>query len=286
MGEPLLAVVEDPDGGTLVRGRVLEHGEDRRVAALHVRGATADHAQPIAVGAVLGPGRHRVEVSDERDGARAVRARAHDDGVAQPLDLRAGEGAAARLDEVGERGLLPRHARRRRRARASARRAARARARHQAETPKSRSASFSDVLRSVDSRALPDDQRAGHAEGAGREGAFAHARDHDRARRDAAAQLHGALARDVEHRGRCGQHDAGPEHDLALEVPALGQDDARAEEAAVLDDHRARAGRLEHAADADAAGDVDVAPDLRAGARRSPRCRSCVPEPTRAPMLT
>ena len=70
--------------------------------------------------------------------------------------------------------------------------------------------------------------------------------------------------------GRRGQHDVGAEHDLALEVPALGDDRARAEEAAVLDDHGARAGRLEHAADAHAARDVDVAADLRARADGRP----------------
>ena len=44
--------------------------------------------------------------------------------------------------------------------------------------------------------------------------------------------------------------------------------------------------RLEHAADPDAAGQVDVGADLRARARPSPTCRPCVPGPTQAPMFT
>ncbi len=51
---------------------------------------------------------------------------------------------------------------------------------------------------------------------------------------------------------------------------ALGHFRARADEAIVLDDHRAGLQRLEHAADADAAGDVAVLADLRAGADRRP----------------
>ena len=67
---------------------------------------------------------------------------------------------------------------------------------------------------------------------------------------------------------------------------ALDDDAARADEHAVLDDDRARPGRLEHAADADAAREV---------ARRAPICAheptvaqvsTIVPAPTRAPMLT
>ena len=45
---------------------------------------------------------------------------------------------------------------------------------------------------------------------------------------------------------------------------------AGADEAVVLDDHRAGLQRLEHAADAGAAGDVAVLADLRAGADRGP----------------
>ena len=43
---------------------------------------------------------------------------------------------------------------------------------------------------------------------------------------------------------------------------ALGDDTAGAEEGAVLDDHRRRVQRLEHAADPDPAREVDVGADL------------------------
>ena len=56
----------------------------------------------------------------------------------------------------------------------------------------------------------------------------------------------------------------------ALDDHALDDFRARADEAIVLDDGRARLQRLEHAADADAAGEVHVAADLRAGADRRP----------------
>ena len=98
--EALLPVVEDADGREVVRGSVLEHGEDRRVAALHVRGAAADHAQSLAVGPMLGPRRHRVEVAHERDGARrragpcARRRRCRDAPPARPRT----SGSASRRD--------------------------------------------------------------------------------------------------------------------------------------------------------------------------------------------
>ena len=51
---------------------------------------------------------------------------------------------------------------------------------------------------------------------------------------------------------------------------ALDDDAARADEGAVLDDHRAGLQRLEHAADPDAAREVDVGADLRARADGRP----------------
>ena len=65
--EALLAVVEDADHRAVACGGVLEHREDRRVAALHVGRAAADDAQAVAMRPVIRPGRHRVEVADERD---------------------------------------------------------------------------------------------------------------------------------------------------------------------------------------------------------------------------
>ena len=60
------------------------------------------------------------------------------------------------------------------------------------------------------------------------------------------------------------------EHRAGADAHALGDDAARAEEGAVLDDHRRRVRRLEHAADADAAREVHVGADLRARADRRP----------------
>src|SRR5262249_12826129 len=51
---------------------------------------------------------------------------------------------------------------------------------------------------------------------------------------------------------------------------AFGNLRARADEAIVFQDDRARLQRLEHTADAGAAGDVTVLADLRAGADRGP----------------
>ena len=63
---------------------------------------------------------------------------------------------------------------------------------------------------------------------------------------------------------------AGADHGPLADEDALDDDRARADEAAVLDDHRPRARRLEHAADADAAGEVARRADLRAGADGGP----------------
>ncbi len=51
----------------------------------------------------------------------------------------------------------------------------------------------------------------------------------------------------------------------------FGDDAPAADEAVVLDDHRRRLGRLEHATDADAAREVHVRADLRARSDRRPR---------------
>ena len=66
---------------------------------------------------------------------------------------------------------------------------------------------------------------------------------------------------------------------------ALDDDAARADEAAVLDDHRPRAGRLEHAADADAAGQVQSCRSARSCPTVA-HVSTIVPAPTRAPMFT
>ena len=53
-----------------LRRAVLEHGQDRRVAALHVGRAAADHARALEPRRVALPGRHGVEVPDQRDARR------------------------------------------------------------------------------------------------------------------------------------------------------------------------------------------------------------------------
>src|SRR5690606_12965145 len=65
--------------------------------------------------------------------------------------------------------------------------------------------------------------------------------------------------------------DAHRDHAAATDDHALDDLRARADEAVVLDDRRRRLQRLEHAADADAAREVNVAADLRAAADRRPR---------------
>ena len=73
----------------------------------------------------------------------------------------------------------------------------------------------------------------------------------------------------VDPRARADE-DAHREHRAALDDDALDDLGARADEAVVLDDRRARLQRLQHAADADAAREMHVAADLRAGADGRP----------------
>ena len=70
--------------------------------------------------------------------------------------------------------------------------------------------------------------------------------------------------------GRGAEEHAHRQHRAALDDHALGHFGAGADEAVVLDDHRGGLQRLQHAADADAAGDMAVAADLRAAADRGP----------------
>src|SRR6266403_844560 len=74
----------------------------------------------------------------------------------------------------------------------------------------------------------------------------------------------------VDDAGRGADEDAHRQHRAGLDDDALDHLAARADEAIVLDDHRVRLQRLEHAADADAAREVAVLADLRAGADRRP----------------
>src|SRR5262245_41868065 len=67
----------------------------------------------------------------------------------------------------------------------------------------------------------------------------------------------------VEDAGALPEVDAHRKHAVCLHDHALDHLRARADEAVVLDDHRVRLHRLEHAADADAAGEVHVLADLR-----------------------
>src|SRR5687768_2439138 len=90
------------------------------------------------------------------------------------------------------------------------------------------------------------------------------ARHDDGTGRDAAVGYLAGLAI-VDPRARADE-DAHREDRAALDDHAFDDLGARADEAAVLDDRRARLQRLEHPADPRAAGEVHVAADLRAGA--------------------
>ena len=83
--------------------------------------------------------------------------------------------------------------------------------------------------------------------------------------------LDGSAPLTIDHRRVPRQDDAGAEHRARADAHALDDDAARADERAVLDHDGRGLQRLEHAADADAAGQVHVGADLRARADRRPR---------------
>src|SRR5690606_41828977 len=118
--------------------------------------------------------------------------------------------------------------------------------------------------------AAPDDERARNLVLARREPLGAGAGVHHAARWYPPLERHRLSTSDVDDRRGGGDHDVGAEHDLALQPYALDHDGARAQEAAVLDDHRRRARRLEHPADPHAARQVHVLADLRAAPHRGP----------------
>src|SRR4051812_14751508 len=76
---------------------------------------------------------------------------------------------------------------------------------------------------------------------------------------------------DVDHRHRRSQDHAGADERPPSDARPLDDHAAAADHGVVLDDHRRGLGRLEHAADPDTAGEVDVDPDL--GARPDGRPR-------------
>src|SRR5690606_14756276 len=114
--------------------------------------------------------------------------------------------------------------------------------------------------------ALADDQRARNLVFPRRKLLRPHAGDHDAARGHATAQLLRLGSRNVDD--WCGRRhgDSCPDPGLVLYERAFDDDRTRADEAPVFDDHGARAGRFEHAADADAAGQVAIFTDLGARA--------------------
>src|SRR5690606_13961351 len=83
----------------------------------------------------------------------------------------------------------------------------------------------------------------------------------------AVADLAGGAVVDA---GGLADEHAHADHAVVADHDALDHFRARTDEAVVLDDGRAGLQRLEHAADAGAAGDVAVLADLGAGADRGP----------------
>ena len=77
----------------------------------------------------------------------------------------------------------------------------------------------------------------------------------------------------LDHRDRPGEDAPGAEHDAVAHPGAVGDDAPAADQALVAHHDRRRTGRLEHAADADAAREVDVPADLGAASPPWPRCR-------------
>src|SRR6478736_6762893 len=91
--------------------------------------------------------------------------------------------------------------------------------------------------------------------------------DH-RIRRHLAAEDFAAVA--IDDLGGGADENPHRQHGALAHDRALGHFRARADEAIILDDHRTGLQRLEHAADAGAAGYVAVLADLRTGADRGP----------------
>ena len=118
---------------------------------------------------------------------------------------------------------------------------------------------------------LADDQRAPDLKRAGGEVLRPGAGHDDGVGRDVAAILDRLGTRHVDHGHRRGERDVRREHGALADQHALGEDAARADERSVLDDHGPCLHRLEHAADADAAGEMDVGADLSARADGRPR---------------
>src|SRR5207247_7187494 len=103
----------------------------------------------------------------------------------------------------------------------------------------------------------------------------ARAREYDAARRDDERLLARpdelAPADEVEEARRPGERDAGPDDRAPADQDALEQLRPCADEDVVLDDHRARPGRLEHAADRDPRCEMDPLADLGARAHQAMR---------------
>ncbi len=159
-------------------------------------------------------------------------------------------------------------------------------ARAQTLTACSRSARVQRRLAVGRRPALADDQRARHAVAAGRELLLARAGDDDRSRRHLAARLDRLLARDVDDRRRRGEHDVRAEHGLAADPHALDDDAARADERAVLDDHRARPAAARARRRCPTPPDRCTSAPICAHEPTVAQVSTIVPEPTHAPTLT
>src|SRR5262249_36236270 len=119
--------------------------------------------------------------------------------------------------------------------------------------------------------AFTDDQGAIDLKLTSRKVTFATTRHNHGTRRDATLEDHRLGPRHVDDgRARCQAH-LRTEHRAGADQHAPGDDAARADKRTVFDDDWPRAWRLQHAANADAAGQVNVPPNLRPAANRGPR---------------
>ena len=230
-------------------------------------------ASPSTRGAALPFGGHRVEVAAEHDPALAAELGAGDDVVADPVDRRAPGASRAAGPRRGRRARVSSMAHRRDRDQLRGRAREVDRSASRGVTPPRRarmSLSFALSWRSPSvSRLTHEHARAGRTRRRGTSaGRVADTATHQSGTtpRPSSSPVSASITGIVPVRMQ-----PGAEHDAVADAGALGDDAARADAcvSSPIDDRR-RLRRFEHAADADAAREVDPFADLRARADRRP----------------